>query len=650
MTFDDFKSKRIKLYRNGDVFQLGRKMIVSSKSFRNFEQFLHHVSVELSLTTGAARRIYSMDGRIVRKLDDLEDNGLYVATSGEAYKKVPYPITDAAEALVANKNKTTEMNYRLPLATDKFLSYHPANSDDSEEEPIFGPTSKAYIVFVYPNGDSRVPGVRFLLNYRTCRTFHQLLKSLSNVVYQTGGVKRVYDIDTGKRVQRLSELKDGQNLACASSDAFKQCPYPLITPVENAQTKKEPEMRKVVTFYPNGDSYHTGYIVPVLKTRFPTLQKLIDHLNSQFRLVAGPVKQIYAINGKKMKHVDHFENGEGYVLVSGSDPFIQVAYNVNSDEVSNRRQGEAKGLGGATTKNELMSMIRPAAEPDYSKMIKAQEEAMQMKLNRQMSHVRSYSQTSQSQTDDAASIRSVKRTKSKKKKSVTKQRIPESDAENDDEDEEAQRALQRKASKKQQQQQPVAAEKKKVSVVVPPKKSKKQEVESEVEQPKENKKAKAVANDKQTRFESEKVKQFNKANPQSEVETSAAEQTEDAVSSEEEPQKPIAKKSNSNSKKDVVAAAKSSNSLKAAGSKKKIPEPVETETEQQGGSTSAQEESEEEESSEEEAPPPPKKKSSTNIKSQSSSQTKLVKSSQPSLIPKKSQPNSRNSSQPNLAR
>jgi hypothetical protein len=83
-----------------------------------------------------------MDGRIVRKLDDLEDNGLYVATSGEAYKKVPYPITDAAEALVANKNKTTEMNYRLPLATDKFLSYHPANSDDSEEEPIFGPTVK----------------------------------------------------------------------------------------------------------------------------------------------------------------------------------------------------------------------------------------------------------------------------------------------------------------------------------------------------------------------------------------------------------------------------------------------------------------------------------------------------------------------------
>lgn len=42
---------------------------------------------------GAARRVYTLDGHIVRTLDDLKDGAIYVATGGEPLKKIPYLVT-----------------------------------------------------------------------------------------------------------------------------------------------------------------------------------------------------------------------------------------------------------------------------------------------------------------------------------------------------------------------------------------------------------------------------------------------------------------------------------------------------------------------------------------------------------------------------
>jgi hypothetical protein len=82
--------KKIKMYRNGDTFYTGKKVIVST-FFRNFHQFQSECSKDLNFVTGGVRRIYDIQGHRIRALDDLKDMNSYVATNGESFKKIDYP-------------------------------------------------------------------------------------------------------------------------------------------------------------------------------------------------------------------------------------------------------------------------------------------------------------------------------------------------------------------------------------------------------------------------------------------------------------------------------------------------------------------------------------------------------------------------------
>lgn len=50
------------------------------------------MSLTVKLNGGAVRRVYTIKGKILNSFDELEDGGIYVATSGEAFKKVPYNL------------------------------------------------------------------------------------------------------------------------------------------------------------------------------------------------------------------------------------------------------------------------------------------------------------------------------------------------------------------------------------------------------------------------------------------------------------------------------------------------------------------------------------------------------------------------------
>ncbi|KAJ1566323.1 Doublecortin domain-containing protein 2B, partial [Cladochytrium tenue] len=91
---EDFRSRKIRVFRNGDVFAPGKKLVVSPRVYRNYEQFLHNISLEINLLNGAVRRVYTLDGRAVRGLSDLCDGQSYVATGGELFKHVAYRVLD----------------------------------------------------------------------------------------------------------------------------------------------------------------------------------------------------------------------------------------------------------------------------------------------------------------------------------------------------------------------------------------------------------------------------------------------------------------------------------------------------------------------------------------------------------------------------
>jgi hypothetical protein len=49
-SFDEFRSRKIKVFKNGDTWTAGKKMIVSNRACRNYEQVLFIGLIKVSLS------------------------------------------------------------------------------------------------------------------------------------------------------------------------------------------------------------------------------------------------------------------------------------------------------------------------------------------------------------------------------------------------------------------------------------------------------------------------------------------------------------------------------------------------------------------------------------------------------------------------
>ncbi|KAI8928996.1 hypothetical protein BC831DRAFT_46103 [Entophlyctis helioformis] len=361
---EDFRPTRIRVYRNGDAYFPGKKFVVNGKVYKNYEQFLLRLSDEVQLMTGAVRRLYDLEsGTQVRRLDELGDGKIYVATGGEPYKKVEYKMVDdggipggkSTGTLVAKRTETRQHTRRVTRSTGGLLTQD--GGIPPTEKAIFQPNSKAYKIIVFENGEATNPGMKMILNYRNCRGFDKMLQHISSLfVLKTGQVRKLYDAETGKRIRTMQDIHPGHNIVAGSFEPFKRVQYPLVDldKVNHTVKSKEPEQTKIVTFYPNGDSYHTGLTLTISKKRFPDLSRLMTTLNSQIQLVTGKIQKIHTFDGTRIQTIDEFEAHKGYVLVANDDPFIRVKYNI----MAVKSQHGPMGLAGSTMHNEFFEKIR----------------------------------------------------------------------------------------------------------------------------------------------------------------------------------------------------------------------------------------------------------------------------------------------------
>jgi hypothetical protein len=81
--------RRIKLYRNGDEYFTGKKLVITT-NYRNFEQLLTECSLDVGFVIGGVRRIYHLGGKRIRSIDEFIDGEAYVATAGEGLKRIDY--------------------------------------------------------------------------------------------------------------------------------------------------------------------------------------------------------------------------------------------------------------------------------------------------------------------------------------------------------------------------------------------------------------------------------------------------------------------------------------------------------------------------------------------------------------------------------
>ncbi|KAJ3264041.1 Doublecortin domain-containing protein 2C, partial [Borealophlyctis nickersoniae] len=403
MSLEEFKSKKIRVFRNGDIFTPGKKLVVSTRVYRNFEQvmnaqgtterpmamlelthlahhslkrksnparsqFLHTLSDEISLVNGAVRRVYNLsNGTPVHSLDDLQDGGLYVATGGEWFRRVPYMVAPTETAVAppitpgGRERRRTSVrwgggaNVRARFGISRIGDE--GKKEKERERGIFGPTSKAYRVVVFQNGEAADPGMKVILNYRNCRTYEQLLRNLTDLLRIN--VRKLYDAETGHRITNLRQLRDGQNLVAASTEPFKKIAYPIQDLVaaekEKATKVVEEDVPRVITVFPNGDQYHIGWTITITRRKFPTLQRLFDHLNATVSLVSGRIHKLYTLEGHCIASTDELTQGKSYVAVSGNDHFIRTSYNLNAPLPVH---AGPHGLGGQTRVTEHMAGIR----------------------------------------------------------------------------------------------------------------------------------------------------------------------------------------------------------------------------------------------------------------------------------------------------
>uniref|UniRef100_A0A8C3RBW1 Doublecortin domain-containing protein 2 n=1 Tax=Cyanoderma ruficeps TaxID=181631 RepID=A0A8C3RBW1_9PASS len=203
--------KSVLVYRNGDPFFPGRRIVIHEKKVSNFDVFLKEVTGGVQAPFGAVRNIYTpRGGHRVRQLEELQSGEQYVAGGREAFKKLNY--LDIGET----KKKTAEVNNEVKPVTHSRITV---------SARFRKPLQEPYTIFLIANGDLISPAVRLLIPRKTLNHWDHILEMVTGkVTLRSGAVHRLYTVD-GKLVQNGSDLENGQIYVAVGREKFKKLPY-----------------------------------------------------------------------------------------------------------------------------------------------------------------------------------------------------------------------------------------------------------------------------------------------------------------------------------------------------------------------------------------------------------------------------------------
>lgn len=222
------RAKRVRFFRNGDLYFKGVWYAVSCDRFRSFEALLEDLNRaigDLVNLPHGVRCIFSTDGlKRVLTLDQLVDGQSYVCCSSDAFKRVDYekarqPLwcygtnyPNGSNAEAARPTMDASRRGFTTLAEQASFSVDGAGAGD----------------FVYPkivtivrNGIKPRRVVRLLLNKRTARSFEHVLRDVTSLVkLDSGAVRKLYSLE-GKLMTKLCEFfrEDDIFIACGSERA-----------------------------------------------------------------------------------------------------------------------------------------------------------------------------------------------------------------------------------------------------------------------------------------------------------------------------------------------------------------------------------------------------------------------------------------------
>lgn len=204
--------KSVLVYRNGDPFFAGRRVVIHEKKVSSFDIFLKEVTGGVQAPFGAVRNIYTpRTGHRIRKLDQIESGGNYVAGGQEAFKKLNY--LDIGEI---KKRPMEAVNTEVKPVTHSKINVS-ARFRKALHEPC--------TIFLIANGDLISPASRLLIPRKALNQWDHVLQMVTEkITLRSGAVHRLYTLE-GKLVESGAELENGQFYVAVGRDKFKRLPY-----------------------------------------------------------------------------------------------------------------------------------------------------------------------------------------------------------------------------------------------------------------------------------------------------------------------------------------------------------------------------------------------------------------------------------------
>ncbi|XP_057599387.1 doublecortin domain-containing protein 2C [Hippopotamus amphibius kiboko] len=206
---DTTPAKAVVVYRNGDRFYVGRKVVLSRRRVATFEALLEQLTEQLGGPSGVRRLFTPTRGRPVRELDALTPGGKYVAAGRERFQKLDYinivPSKPAKMRKLKEIKPVVHCDINVPSRWQTFhrLSRH---------------------IHVFTNGRLFIPPVKIIIPRFSLTEWNCVLATIGEKVFPLGGVRKLFTMN-GHLLVNSNDLQDNHFYVAAGLEAFKCFPY-----------------------------------------------------------------------------------------------------------------------------------------------------------------------------------------------------------------------------------------------------------------------------------------------------------------------------------------------------------------------------------------------------------------------------------------
>ncbi|KAM9842939.1 doublecortin domain-containing protein 2 [Aulostomus maculatus] len=242
-------TKTVIVYRNGDAFSPGRKVVVNLRQMSDVDSFLASLPRGIEAPFGAVRRLYTpRQGHRVLHLDELTHGSVYVAAGNEQFKKLDYGEITTKRP----QNRRIEL---IPPVVHSRLVVSARWRKTIDE---------SCTIKVFTNGEVLVPPARIRIPKYTLRSWENVLAMVTEKVHlRTGAVYRLYTLD-GRSVRGSTELENNQYYVAVGAEKFKALPYHHCVPSRDLIRKNNTESQDILpairgTRHPQAAFPHTGF-------------------------------------------------------------------------------------------------------------------------------------------------------------------------------------------------------------------------------------------------------------------------------------------------------------------------------------------------------------------------------------------------------